>query len=221
MSVRFNRCNSNFNSPTLTLTLTNYSIIAVGIIAVGSCRSRIKNQRQNTMGKEIVKDCDRNIHIFSHSKLDIFVGKYLNIFVVAGWITILILETFWGATKFSNFKIQYPNISINLLLPLFFSLSLLFYFSLIKFAYQVVFDFDNKLIIFSLYRKNRSISFNLNELKVIRINWFIIFVFNDGKTIWYKSDETFIRFLKRFDINREWGSIGKYFMKREFKSDRE
>jgi hypothetical protein len=173
------------------------------------------------MGKWVVRNTGMNVYTFSHSKLDIFVGKYLNLIVIIGWIIILVLETFWGAINFSNFRIRYPNISINLLLPFFFVLGLLFYLSLIKFAYQVAFDFSNETVTFLIYNKKNPVSYKLNELKAVRINWFIFFVFQNGETIWYKSDSAFIRFLKEFDINREWGGIGKYFMKREFELDRQ
>jgi hypothetical protein len=171
------------------------------------------------MEKARTRDSRGNVHTYSNSKLDIFVGKYFNIIIIAGWISVLILETFWGATTFSKFKIRYPSISIKLLLPLFFSLGFIFYISLIKFAYKVVFDFSDEVITLFFYKKRSPISFKLNELKVIRINWFICFVFNNGRTIWYKSDSTFLRFLIKFDINREWGSVGKFFMKKEFELD--
>ena len=125
-----------------------------------------------------MKDDDRNVYIFSHSKLDILIGKYFKIIVIAGWITLLILETFWGAVNFSNFKIRFPVVSIELILPLFFILSLLLYLSLHKFVYQVIFDFNDEVITLFLYNKKNPISFRFNELKTIKINWFIFFICN-------------------------------------------
>lgn len=171
------------------------------------------------MKKEGAMDVDINVYKFSHSKLDIFVGKYLNGIVISGWIVVLILEAFWGTINFSIFKIRYPTISINFLFPLFAILGLLFYLSLCKLAYRVIFDFDNETITFFLYKKKDHIVFNIDELRIIKINWYTFFIFNNGRTIWYKSDSTFIKFLKKFDINREWGSVGKHLMKKEFEMD--
>ena len=131
----------------------------------------------------------------------------------------MILETTWGLNDFSNFRIKYPVVSIKLLLPVFLILDLFLYLSFYNLAYKVVFNFNDQVIKLFLYNKKNSISFNFNDLETIKLNWFIFLIFNSGNSFRFKFGSTFIHFLIKYDINREWGSFGKHLMKNEYKLD--
>jgi hypothetical protein len=159
-------------------------------------------------------------YTFSLPKEDIFFGKYLIRIVAVVWFVLFAFECLWGV-GFPTLKVIWPVGSIFIALPVFVAAGLLFYWSLHKLAYQVEFDFQNKIVTFFTFRRKRTITHNISDLEIIRLNWHTQFIFKNGETIKYKADHEFFVFLKQFDIQREWGYFGKFFLKKEYRADLE
>jgi len=155
----------------------------------------------------------KELYIFSKSKEDIFIGKYLNIIVIVAWFLLLIFESLWGV-DFPTLKLKWPVGSFFIALPVFFVLGLLFSLSLSKLAYQVVFDFQNGIVKFFMYKKLRVIIREIADLDHVKIDWHTHFIFKNGETIRYKANNAFFMFLKERNIPRKWGGFGKLFLKK-------
>jgi hypothetical protein len=80
----------------------------------------------------------------------------------------------------------------------------------LKQACKIIFV-ENEITIF-LYKSKNPVIYKLNELKTLKISFFYIFEFEDGKTIWfndYKSKE-YMDFLKENKFPIKYGKFRMY-----------
>jgi len=162
------------------------------------------------------------IHTISHSRIDIFLGKYLYYVSFIVWLLLLIWEIF-----FHNFTIalahepKFPTFSIQIALPAIIISHLILYAAVYKYAYRIDFDFSNKYLIFYYFRSRKITKKKITDLDLIFINWHTCLKFKDGKKIWFKANSEFLKLVSDHNLPRKWGSIAKVLMKNEYFLDSE
>jgi hypothetical protein len=157
-----------------------------------------KAKREKGAGLDSMNTTIRNHYTFLLPKEDIFFGKYLIRIVMVAWIILFVFECLWGV-DFPTLKIKWPIGSVFIALPIFLVVGLLYNWSLHKHAYQVEFDFQNKIVKFLMFRR-KTITYDISDLKIVRLKWHTQFIFKNGETIKYKVGNEFLIFLKQFDI---------------------
>lgn len=155
-------------------------------------------------------------------KADIFCTKYLYFVVWAGWFVVLTMETFGIGFNSSSSGLKFPLVSICFVLPLLVFVAFLFFLSTYKFAYKIVIDCEKNIIESHLIRRKGPVAYSLRDLQVVEFNWHIYFRYMDGTTIWYKTSDVskLLDFLRERDIPKQWGSFGKFFLKKEYLYDK-
>ena len=156
-----------------------------------------------------------NIFIFEWPKSDIIVGKYLYLVVIIGWLMVLTLETLFGS-NFPELRLRVPIVSLFFLLPILALLYLIFYVVSSRFAYKIVFDFEQNIIESFLFHK-KPIKNKISELEMVALNWHTIFKYKAAKSIRTKANAEFIKMLKERNIPTSWGFFGKRFLKKQYR----
>jgi hypothetical protein len=155
---------------------------------------------------------------FEWPKEEIFIGKFLHLFILGGLLILLIWETFFGFS-FTEFRMRLPVASLFFILPILLALYILFYFIISTFAYKIIFDFNNEIIESHIFKKKRPIIHEIGELVSVDFNWHTHFRFSAGKTVKTKADSRLVHFLIDNNIQRRWGPFSKLFMRSEYLKD--
>ncbi len=117
--------------------------------------------------------------VFSASPLEIFFGRY------SGFLGSIIMCTIFVATYFDNDNLDYP-LEMFVILAL---LTLLFYFPHLlarKFAYKMHFDLNKSEVTFFMFFPSlgkRTITFRINNIQDISINFYITFISDSEKVL--------------------------------------
>ena len=135
-----------------------------------------------------------NHYIFSRSKAEKNLINYLDRFAI-GFILvfpILIILSGFSVENAIHVGLYYAII----MLPIIY-LYRLYHQS---FAYRIIFDFNQNIVVFDMFRNKGTISANTNEIDRIAINYFITFFVNDKKIKYKYRDpkgKELAEFLKR------------------------
>lgn len=124
---------------------------------------------------------NRNVHIVSRPKVEIFIGKYNAHFLLVIWLIVFVFETFGG------FQINFPRVSLVGILPMFGVLVLCTYLFFFKFAYKVAFDFNKQELTFDMFKKP-PVKIRIEDIEKIVISLYVIFYY-DGNTIYFKGSD--------------------------------
>jgi hypothetical protein len=146
-----------------------------------------------------MKRNQNNIYIFSQTKFQKFLARNLEKVILL--LSILILITF--VINKSNLNIK------GLIFSLFFLniASLIYIKAQKKFAYKIIIDFKSKKIKLYLHRSGELITIDLDSIKKIRVNGYIIFNTKDKKV--YYNDCSNIELLQILNKVKtiEWGKL--------------
>lgn len=133
---------------------------------------------------------------------------------VGGWLAGLVIETF--LLKSPELTFHVPVVSLFFLLPLFVFLYSIAHIVASKFAYKIIFDFDNDTIESFIFHKKPTTK-KISELEFVKLNWHTIFKYKSSKDIRTKANAELIQMLKEKNIKISWSLFAKLFMKNEYR----
>ena len=137
-------------------------------------------------------------HLFSHSNLQRFIANYLDKFA---WVCIFIV------IAVTILKVGYLS-SYGIIILIFLCIIPYLYGKILqKFAYKIVVDFDSREVRLYMYRSDAIITANFDDIRSIRVNGYIIFVFKERKVFYNDlQNNELLKYLNKI-TKIHWGSL--------------
>ncbi len=154
--------------------------------------------------------------IFSNSKADLIVVKLIGPVSLGVFLYCFIAEALGYMYDTPNGVTIFPVVSVKVMLPIFFTLNLVFYLLISKFAYQLEFNENEKKINVKPFLGEGQRSYNYGQIEEIVINWFTTFYFIDGYKIKYKDDREYTMYLIDHNFNLRWEMFGRIICRKSY-----
>ena len=153
------------------------------------------------MIEENDRDC---LYTFSQPKSIIFVVKH------GGKICLAILLFMFLVSLVDNKESGYFNRSVHVIIILGILIYLVGRF-LKKFAYKILLDFKSRKIRFYMNRSKDIVTINFDDVQRIRVNGYIIFVFEEGKVLYSGELSNEILTCLNKIVKIDWGFLCALF----------